>query len=137
MNYTAFDKDRFDAFRAIDREGPVQMLNLVKLRDVAEYEDGRVATGLEAYTTYGKSTAPIFERVGGRIVWRGGMEMMLIGPELHWDLCFTAEYPNGQAFVDMISDPDYRKAMMHRQAAVQDSRLIRLEPQSVGGDFGK
>lgn len=137
MDYTSFDKDRFDAFRDIDRKGPIQMLNLVKLRELAKYDDGHAMTGARAYAAYGRETAPIFQRLGGRIVWRGRMELMLIGPELNWDLCFIAEYPSGQAFVDMISDPEYRAAMVHRQAAVQDSRLIRLEPQDVGGNFGK
>lgn len=136
MNYIGFDKETFAAFRENDRAGPIHMLNLVKLREMADYEDGRSTTGAEAYAAYGRETAPIFARLGGRIVWRGRMEMMVIGPEKGWDLCFVAEYPSVQAFVDMISDPEYRKAMVHRQAAVEDSRLIRLEPQDVGANFG-
>lgn len=138
MNHTAFDKERFQQFRDIDRPGPIHMLNLVKLRERAAYEDGREATGAEAYAAYGRESAPIFHRLGGRIVWRGNMELMLIGPgEKLWDLCFIAEYPNVQAFMEMIGDPDYRKAMAHRQAAVEDSRLIRMEPQDVGTNFGE
>lgn len=137
MDYIGFDKEQFSAFRAIDREGPVQMLNLVKLRETAQYEDGRTATGAEAYAAYGRETGPIFQRLGGKIVWRAKMELMLIGPKMDWDLCFVAQYPSAQAFVGMISDPDYRKAMAHRQAAVKDSRLIRMEPQDIGGTFGE
>lgn len=137
MNHTAFDKQRFEAFASLDRPGPIHMLNLVRLRENAVYEDGRIATGANAYAAYGRETAPIFQRLGGRIVWRGQMEMMLIGPEeKQWDLCFIAEYPNVQAFLTMIGDPEYRKAMVHRQAAVKDSRLIRMEPQDVGANFG-
>ena len=138
MDYTAFDKERFEQFRDIDRPGPIHMLNLVKLRENAAYEDGREATGAEAYAAYGRESAPIFHRLGGRIVWRGQMELMLIGPgEKHWDLCFIAEYPSIQAFMSMIGDPDYRQAMAHRQAAVEDSRLIRMKPEDVGGNFGE
>lgn len=137
MAYLSFDGAQFAGFKGIEREGPIHMLNLVRLRDQAKYEDGRQATGAEAYATYGRESAPIFERVGGRIVWRGGFEFMLIGPgEEAWDLCFVAEYPNTDAFVAMISDPEYRIAMAHRQAAVLDSRLIRTRPQSVGKEFG-
>ena len=62
---------------------------------------------------------------------------MLIGPsERDWDLCFIAEYPSTDAFVSMIKDPEYREAMEHRQAAVIDSRLIRMNPLPVGQNFG-
>ncbi len=62
----------------------------------------------------------------------------MIGPrEEAWDLCFIAEYPSPQAFVEMLKDPDYRKAMVHRQAAVADSRLVRMAPLETGGNFGE
>jgi len=138
MSHTAFDRETFETFKAMDREGPIHMLNLVKLRDKAEYEDGREASGKEAYAAYGEESAPVFARLGGKIVWRGAQEMVVIGPsDEHWDLCFIAEYPSPQAFVEMLGDPDYRKAMPHRQAAVADSRLIRMAPIPLGGNFGE
>ncbi|MBM3555559.1 MAG: DUF1330 domain-containing protein, partial [Alphaproteobacteria bacterium] len=47
-----------------------------------------------------------------------------------------AEYPSVAAFVAMIRDPAYREAVKHRQAAVLDSRLIRLAPAKPGAVFG-
>ena len=138
MNYTAFGKDDFETFRANDRPGPIHMLNLVRLHERAQYEDGREASGKEAYAAYGRESAPVFQRLGGRIVWRGSMEQMVIGPRDEvWDLCFIAEYPSPQAFVEMLKDPEYRKAMAHRQAAVADSRLVRMAPVDTGGNFGE
>jgi uncharacterized protein (DUF1330 family) len=114
------------------------MLNLVRLREKATYEDGREASGAEAYAAYGRESAPVFARLGGRIVWRGSFEQVLIGPgEERWDLCFIAEYPSPEAFVAMIKDPEYRRAMLHRQAGVEDSRLIRTGPLPLGGNFGE
>ncbi len=130
-------KETFAAFRADDRPGPIHMLNLVRLRAQAVYPDGRQATGREAYAAYGEESAPVFAALGGRIVWRGRFELMLIGPEAErWDLCFIAEYPSVAAFVAMIRDPAYREAVKHRQAAVEDLRLIRLEPGGAGVGFG-
>jgi len=138
MTHTAFSKDSFTQFREVPRKGPIHMLNLVRLRDRAEYEDGRDATGAEAYAAYGRESQPVLDRLGGRIVWRGKMEHMLIGPgDEQWDLCFIAEYPSPDAFVEMIFDPDYRKAMLHRQAGCSDSRLIRMEPLEVGQNFAQ
>src|SRR5579864_5698076 len=72
------------------------------------------------------------------VVWQGRFELMLIGPaEERWDLCFIAEYPSVAAFVEMIRDPVYREAVKHRQAAVEDSRLIRHAVLPVGANFGE
>src|SRR5271163_2771270 len=130
-------KETFAAFRSDDRPGPIHMFNLVKLRAHAAYPDGREATGAEAYAAYGRESGPVFARLGGSIVWRGAFELMLIGPaEERWDLCFIARYPTVAAFVEMIRDPVYREAVKHRQAAVEDSRLIRLKAGETGGLFG-
>jgi len=130
-------KEAFAAFRADDRPGPIHMLNLVKLRARAAYPDGREATGAEAYAAYGRESLAVFSRLGGSVVWRGRFELMLIGPkDERWDLCFIAEYPSVAAFVAMLRDPVYREAVKHRQAAVEDSRLIRLAPGAAGVGFG-
>ena len=130
-------REAFAAFRADDRAGPVHMLNLVRLRERAAYPDGRSASGAEAYAAYGRESLPVFTRLRGSIVWRGRFEMTLIGPaEERWDLCFIAQYPSVAAFVEMIRDPVYREAVKHRQAAVADSRLIRLAPGPAGIGFG-
>jgi len=131
-------KEVFAQFRGDNRPGPIHMLNLVRLHDRAVYPDGRIASGAEAYAAYGRESGPVFLRLGGKVVWQGGFELMLIGPaEEHWDHCFIAEYPGVEAFVEMIRDPVYREAVKHRQAAVSDSRLIRLKPLKPGKTFGE
>jgi uncharacterized protein (DUF1330 family) len=132
-------KDNFRAFREAARPGPVHMLNLVKLREKAAYSDGTVATGAEAYKTYGQLSGPIFRSLGGRIIWSGAPEIMLIGPQTgeEWDIAFIAQYPDIAAFVTMMRDPDYQAVTHHRTAAVADSRLIRMKPLDAGAGFGE
>ena len=135
-NYIDPERDQFDAFKALPRDKPVMMLNLVRFRDRAAYDDDREATGAQAYAAYGRETSPVFSRVGGSIVWRGAPELMLIGPpEKRWDLAFVARYPTAGAFLDMVTDPGYQAAVKHRQAAVMDSRLIRMAETEGGGGF--
>jgi uncharacterized protein (DUF1330 family) len=137
MSFIDPTKESFAAFRAHDRPGPIDMLNLVRLRPRAAYPDGREATGAEAYAAYGRESGPVFRRLGGQIVWRGRFELTLIGPsDEHWDHAFVARYPSVAAFVEMIRDPLYREAVKHRQAAVEDSRLIRLGLAENGELFG-
>lgn len=134
--YATFSKETFAAFRADDRLGPIHMLNLVQLRDEAVYADGRRATGAEAYATYSRESEIVFQRVGGRIVWRGRLELTMIGPQAeHWDISFIAEYPSPAAFAEMLRDPAYRAAMEHRQAAIADSRLVRYSVLPDGTSF--
>jgi uncharacterized protein (DUF1330 family) len=81
-------------------------------------------------------SAPIFQRLGGTIVWRGGYELTMVGPKSEvWDIAFVAEYPNVQAFMGMMKEPTYRDAMIHRQAAVLDSRLVRFQSGASGQSF--
>jgi uncharacterized protein (DUF1330 family) len=130
-------RETFAAFRANDRPGPIHMLKLVRLCDRAVYPDGRKTSGADAYEAYGRESGPVFARLGGSIIWRGKFELMLIGPaDEHWDRCFIAQYPSVAAFAEMIRDPVYREAVKHRQAAVEDSRLIRLAPVAAGAGFG-
>jgi len=120
------------------RAGPIQMLNLVRFRERAQYADGREATGAEAYREYAKASAEVFARVGGRQQWIGRFEQTVIGPESErWDAVFIAEYPSAAAFLAMLRDPVYREAVKHRQAAVETSRLIRLAPTEGGAAFGE
>jgi len=126
------ERDQFEAFKGLPRDEPIMMLNLLRFREHAAYEDGREATGAEAYAAYGRESAPVFRRVGGEIVWRGRPQTVLIGPQdEHWDMIFVARYPSAAAFLEMVTDPDYRVAVRHRQAAVLDSRLIRTT--AIGG----
>ena len=131
-------KETFARFREMQRSGPIHMLNLLRFREIAAYDDGTAISGAEAYQSYVRESGPIFTRLGGHQVWVGKPELTLIGPtEDCWDLAFIAEYPSVDAFVSMLRDPEYRNAVRHRQAAVADSRLIRLRTAIPGTQFGQ
>ena len=130
------ERDQFEAFKRLPRDEPIMMLNFLRFRAKAAYEDAREATGAEAYAAYGRESAPVFRRVGGEIIWRGKPELMLIGPkDKRWDMIFVARYPTASAFLEMVTDPDYQVAVKHRQAAVLDSRLIRTTDVVEGDGF--
>ena len=129
-------RDQFNAFKDLPRDKPVMMLNLILLREQANYADGRNATGAEAYARYGKESEPIFKGVGGQIIWRGKPETVLIGPsDEKWDHAFIAQYPTAGDFLAMVTNPNYQAIVFHRQAAVKDSRLIRMGDLPFGEGF--
>lgn len=132
------DREQFRLFRSLEREGPIHMLNLVRLREWAAYPGAHQVTGAQAYRAYAAESEPVFRRVGGSQLWLGKFECTLIGPsDERWDHVFIAAYPSKAAFLEMLADPQYREAVKHRQAAVEDSRLIRLEPMRAGSGFGE
>lgn len=129
-------KDQFEQFKSLPRDTPIMMLNLIELNEHANYDDGRTATGAQAYKDYGKESGPIFADVGGEIIWRGLPESIVIGPsDEHWDIAFIARYANAGAFLAMVSNPAYQAIVFHRQAAVKDSRLIRFGQAGDGTGF--
>lgn len=146
MELGAVDPTRaqFDRFKALPRDQPIQMLNLIRLKPWATYPEnhpnsGKGLTGLEAYRAYGRTSADVFKRVGGRQIWAGRPDLVLTGPDgEHWDIAFIAQYPGAGAFLAMVTDADYREHVKHRTAAVEDSRLIRLHPvEALGEGFGE
>lgn len=136
-------REQFDAFKALPRDTPIHMLNLIRLKAVADYPEGhenhgRGMSGLDAYREYGRTTGPLFASLGGRQVWSGRPDAVVTGPtDERWDLAFIAEYPNAAAFLAMVTNPDYRAFVQHRTAAVEDSRLIRMAPLTPGAGFGE
>lgn len=132
----------WEAFKGLPRDEPIHMLNLLLYRDTAEYPEGhehagKAWSGRRAYEEYGKTSGPIFRRVGGSIVWRGTFQTMVTGPDVReWHDGFVAQYPSADAFFEMVKDPDYHKAVVNRTAALVDSRLIRFAPGEAGSGFG-
>jgi uncharacterized protein (DUF1330 family) len=131
----------FQAFKDLPRDEPIHMLNLLEYREQAEYPEGHEHvgkgwSGRRAYEEYGKTSGPIFRRVGGTIVWRGAFQTMVTGPDAkRWHDGFIAHYPNAGAFFEMIKDPEYQQAVVNRTAALVDSRLMRFEPGEAGEGF--
>lgn len=138
-NFVDPTRAAFDLFKALPRDTPINMLNLVRFRDLAAYPEGHEHagkgwTGARAYAEYGTTSGPIFARVGGHIVWRGRFETVVTGPaDEHWDAAFIAAYPHAGAFLEMVTDADYKLAVVNRQAAVATSRLIRFAPLPIEG----
>lgn len=119
--------EQLEAFRSLPTDTPIFMLNQVRFRERADYADDTHVSGAAAYGQYATETAPLLNGVGGEVIWRGLPETTLIGPnEENWDLVFIVRYPNAHAFLKMITSDDYRQAVTHRKAAVEDSRIIRL-----------
>lgn len=125
-------RENFQVFKGLPRDTPIQMLNLIKLRDKAEYPEGhpnhgKGLTGAEAYAIYKAGFQELVADSGAAMIWHPPMECVVTGPADEWDEIFVMGYPNSGAFMAMVKNEDYaRDVLPHRTAAVADSRLIRF-----------
>ena len=104
--------------------GTIVMVNLLRFRDEAGPPDEGVS-GAEAYARYAAAVQPFLERAGGRLLNAVACQEGVIGPhEREWDMVALVEYPSREAFLGMVSDPEYLEIHQHRVAALADSRLI-------------
>jgi uncharacterized protein (DUF1330 family) len=106
---------------------PIVMVNLLRFKDEATAPDEGVS-GAEAYARYAAATAPFLAGVGGRLLVAAECRESVIGPgDAEWDMVALVEYPSRDAFLAMVSNPDYLAIHPHRVAALDDSRLILSE----------
>lgn len=112
-------------------DGPFVMVNLLKFKPQAEYEDGSDAhlTGAEAYFRYGEEVRKLVEGLGGRIRYQGRVTGLLLGDvEELWDVVALAEYPSLEAFRNMALSPAMQAIEHHRKAGLAGQLNIRTKP---------
>ena len=105
------------------------MVNLLKFKEKAEYDDGRDTdlTGQEAYGIYGTEVVAHLAKVGGKPVIAGQVTGLRLGVvEELWDSVAIAMYPNRKAMLTMITDPDYLKSAVHRAAGLAGQLNIEM-----------
>ena len=116
------NKEQFVELASSADDGPVVMLNLLKFKERAQGEDG---SGADAYRRYGEAAVKMVEEQGGRVLWQGRADQMLIGDtEQGWDSVVLVEYPSRKAFIEMVSTPEYEQAHEHRESGLERTVLI-------------
>ena len=96
------------ALAASDRAGPVVMLNLVRYREHAADGSG---SGRDAYLRYStRLRARCSSACGGTILWAGDVTGVAIGDDDadDWDYAVLVQYPDRQAFVDVMTSDGVR-----------------------------
>lgn len=114
-------------------QGEVVMLNLLRLRQVADYAahpelaPAQPISGAEAYDRYIAHTLPYLTESGGALLFLGEGGPFLIGPERErWDCTMLVKQSSVQAFMAFADHDAYLAGLGHRTAAVEDSRLLPL-----------
>lgn len=120
------------AERAIPPGQPVYMLNLLRYRTYARYEDGFDAAPCSGRAAFHERYTPAFRRLAaGKPLARmfsGQVLANLVGPQgEHWDEAAINEYGDFETFRAIVDTETYRREIApHRHAALDDFRLFAL-----------
>ena len=126
-------QEQMDGFLAPGPDGPISMVNLLKFREKASYEDGRetTLTGLEAYAIYSAGVVKTLAQVGGQLVFHGKVARLMLGEvEELWDTVAIAQYPSRAAMLEMMMLPEYQEIAVHRSAGLAGQ--LNIETANAG-----
>lgn len=117
-------------------EGPIYMINLLKFKEKAEYEDGRETdlTGYEAYQIYSKAVAKLLAGFGGKGFFAGDVTFLALGQvEDLWDEVVIAMYPKRADLLQMSSSKAWQEISVHRTAGLAGQ--LNIETVAQPGAF--
>ena len=125
------DEQIFD-FRNADQSAPITMVNLLKFRQIAHYEnaepnDDPALSGQEAYQKYADvATAKIREN-GGTVLFLAPSQQLVVGDidKNDWDMVAIVAYPSRAAYLKGFDSPEYQDAIKHRIAGLERRLLIQ------------
>jgi hypothetical protein len=115
------NKEQIKGFMEPVSEGPICMVNLLKFKEKAEYEDGRDTdlTGREAYALYEEGVKKLLQEIGGGIGFEGDVERLALGEvEELWDVVALAVWPSRGAMFEVMQSPDMQAISVHRSAGL-------------------
>ena len=115
------NQTQMDEFLEGDIDSPISMVNLLKFKEKAEYEDGRDTeiSGKEAYQIYAIEVQEHLKKVGAEIVFGGVVSRLMLGEvEDLWDSVAIARYPSRKAMLEMMMSSEYQESEKHRSAGL-------------------
>ena len=116
------NEEQINGFLEDPEIGPISMVNLLKYKEKAIYDDGRDTnlSGEEAYGLYAAEVINLVEKYGGEFLFAVKVNRLMLGEvDEMWDSIAIAKYPNRKAMFEMTMDPEYQKIHVHRDAGLE------------------
>lgn len=111
---------------------PVVMVNLLTFKKQAT-DDHKGESGSDAYMQYAEQMRKIVEAAGGRFIWSGRVDSVVIGSsDERFDVVGLVEYPSRAAFLKIVSSPEVAKIGVHRAAGLESQWLIATTETRLG-----
>jgi uncharacterized protein (DUF1330 family) len=120
--------ERIRELLAHPSDEPVVMVNLLRFKPKASAPD-EAMSGLEAYRLYASKMRGIVERNGGRFLWMGRVDSVVIEDgDTSYHAVALVEYPSRKAFVALATSPEVAEIGVHRAAGLESQWLIATTP---------
>ena len=129
------NQEQMQGFMQPGPDGPIYMVNRLKYKDVAEYEDGRKTglTGRQAYEIYAGAVAKLLVEFGGGMIFGGEVSRLMLGEvEDLWDEVAIAMYPSRKAMLEMMMSPTMQEIGQHRAAGLAGQLNIETTAIDMG-----
>lgn len=131
--------EQMAGFMEPDHDGPIYMVNLLRFKDKAVYEDGRETdlTGEQAYGLYGGAVSQLLPKFGGSMMFKADVSCLSLGEvEDLWDVVAIAQYPSKKAMLEMLMSSEMQEIGVHRTAGL-DGQLNIETVDAVGPWLGQ
>jgi uncharacterized protein (DUF1330 family) len=117
--------EQLAAVAARPADAPLVMVNLMKFNK---------PDGLASYMRYVEAVVPHLQRAGATLRYAGASPAVAIGEGERpwWDAIVIVEYPRPQAWVDMITTPEYAEIHVHRAAGLDRGDIVATSVWEVG-----
>lgn len=118
------EASQFEELMKGPEDSPVVMLNLLSFKDRADGGNAGKG-GQESYGLYAEKMKKFVESKGGRFIWSGRVDSMVIGEsDVDFDVVALVEYPNRKAFVEIASSAHVREIGKDRADGLAGQWLI-------------
>ena len=104
---------------------PVVMINLLRFKRRADASPDDVRTGEAAYMEYARRMRQVVESHGGRFIWGGRVDSVVIGDgDAEFHVAGLVEYPSRQTFVEIAFSDAVREIGDDRAAGLESQWLL-------------
>ncbi len=118
-------------------DGPIWMVNLMKYRTVADYDDsgdsgvsgvgdGGPISGLAADDRY--APIDVLADIGAEVAFLGTVEHQFLNPEPRWDRVGVVRYPTRRSFIEMQRRDDFKAQHVHKDAGMEQTIVMGTVP---------
>jgi uncharacterized protein (DUF1330 family) len=126
------ERSQIGTLLAGSEEEPVVMVNLLSFKDQADGENQGMS-GFESYQRYAERMKKFVESKGGRFLWSGRVDSMLIGEsDVDFDVIALVEYPSRKAFIEIASSAHVQEIGQDRAEGLAGQWLIATTATDLG-----
>ena len=112
---------------------PVVMVNLLSFKARADGGNEGI-TGEESYMRYGEKMRKFVESKGGRFIWTGRVDSLVIGEsDADFQVIALVEYPSRKAFLEIASSAHVAEIGKDRAMGLEGQWLIATTERSLLG----